>query len=194
MTEGGRLVADLVARVGAAEFGRRVRTSEGMARHLATGRKTPGDALKERIADRFGVAPSAWDEPAKADPAPRKKREPLASKPLPAAKPKVDAPAPKLFASAVEELRSTIARVDEALELVESDVLAAPSQRAQLLRVKVDACDKLAKLQGEGELTMAMLVRSRLWREILGRLEPVFEKHPDAAADVAEVLEELEGP
>lgn len=181
-TEGGRRVAEIVAKVGAAEFGRRVRTTEGMARHLATGRKTPGGALKERIRDVWGVAVETWDQQAEAAPP---------KKPASGGAPRPSTTSSRL--SGVEELRATIALYDDRIAEAQADEFTTASSWVALLRGKADACDKLAKLQGEGELTTAMVVRSRAWRELLARLEPILARHPDVARQMAEALEAVDG-
>jgi hypothetical protein len=181
LTEGGRLVGTHVARLGAAEVARRVKTSEAMARHLATGRKTPGSDLKQRLADTFGISLESWAQAAAPEPPPAPKR-PTADKPASAATKK---------GSALELLWGTVTMVDEALDGL--DVEAPATHRASLLQRRIDALDKIAKLQGEGELTPAMVLRSRAWRELMARIEPILTEYPDVATKIAEAIEAVEG-
>lgn len=187
MNEGGRLVAELVGRVGAAEFGRRVRTSEAMVRHLATGRKAPGADLRERIRQAYGVPLEAWSM------APKEPKEPKGSASR-TTETRTGAVADSRGSSGLQQLRDTIGALDRQLALVEADPLVPARDRTAVLRAKADAADRLARLQGEGELTMAAIVRSRVWRELLALLGPVLDRHPDAAAEIADVLERIEGP
>jgi len=178
-TEGGRLVAEAVRRLGAAEVARRARTSEAMARHMATGLKTPGVDLKHRLADAFGVPVEAWSMPAKDEPSspPRKPRAPGVRR--------------ASRGAALPELWATVEQIDVALDAL--DVDAPATHRAALLRTRSDTLDKIAKLQGEGELTEAQVLRSRPWRTLMARIAPILERHPEVAAEMASALEEVEG-
>jgi hypothetical protein len=174
ITEGARRVAELVAKIGAAEFGRRVKVSEGMARHLATGRKTAGVALRDRIATVVGIPAEAWDEPAKV----------VEAKPSP--KPKAPATEPDEDTTIGRYLR-TVADIDATL----ADDIPA-SAKASLYRARLDALHRISVLRGEHELTMAQLVRSRIWRDIQARLETALASYPEAATAIADALEDLD--
>jgi hypothetical protein len=153
-----------------------------MVRHLVKGRRTPSKTLRETFAT-LGIPDEAWGDPAE---------EPMPKKPSP---PRAPPPSvrPRTTRRAVDDLRATVVALDEHLGALRNDPLTSPGAVTQALRAKADACDKLAKLQGEGELTMAMIVRSRVWRELIEAFRPVMAKHPTAAAEFAEVLERLEG-
>jgi len=73
------------------------------------------------------------------------------------------------------------------------DVDAPATHRAALLRTRSDTLDKIAKLQGEGDLTEAQVLRSRPWRTLMARIAPILERHPEVAAEMASALEEVEG-
>jgi hypothetical protein len=150
-----------------------------MVRHLVKGRRTPSKALREAFAT-LGIPDEAWGDPAE-EPKPKKRS------PSPPVRPRTNT------RRAVDDLRATVVALEEHLGALRNDPLTSPGAVTQALRAKADACDKLAKLQGEGELTMAMIVRSRVWRELVEAFRPVMAKHPAAAAEFAEVLERLEG-
>ncbi|AKV03180.1 hypothetical protein AKJ09_09843 [Labilithrix luteola] len=199
-TAGSHLVAELVARIGAAEFGRRVQTSEGMARHIATARKTPGKDLQQRIADKFKITVDAWSIPMTEDKAspPRKSKAAPKARAKPAPAPPETRTAPSVPArsskrvSGIENLRSVIEKFDEWIDAADEDSDVSMTARAALANGKANAADKLAKLQGEQEITMSQIVRSKAWQEMLKALEPVFAKHIEAANDFAAALEALE--
>lgn len=191
LTEGRRRVAELVKRVGAAEFGRRVRSSEAMIRHIATGRKTPGAALKTRIAEVFGVAVESWSRPAR----PKTKKKPIP--PAPSTEPSPTRTA-RQRVSGIDQLCGVLDRYDDLIREAdrpnggtdddEHVVGTSIGAWVQLLRGKAEVAHMLAKLLGEGELTVATIVRSRAWAEILKALEPVLADAPDVAAKMADVL------
>ena len=88
--------------------------------------------------------------------------------------------------STLAEVESTVASIDAALES------APPYAKAALFRARLDALDKIARLRGEHELTPAMVLRSKAWREVMSAIAPILEKHPDVAAEIADALEALE--
>lgn len=92
----------------------------------------------------------------------------------------------------IRELRAAILAFDVQLKAAEASEEISPTAWASLLRGKADAAAKLAKLQGEGELTMATLVRSRIWSEVLSTMRPVLSRYPECAAELAEAFEALE--
>lgn len=190
LTEGGRLVAELVARVGATEFARRVNATEGTARHLAAGRRLPAPDLRERIHVAWAVAIEAWERPAEAPkPTPAPAPTPVDSRPS-------DDPTAQAVVSGLGRLRDTLRLFDSSIRAAQHDESGAPfgAYWVSLLRGRASVAEKLARLQGEGELTMASIVRSRAWREVLGLLRPILEKHPEVATEIASVLEALDGP
>lgn len=173
MSEGQRLVAVRVAELGAAEVARRAKTSESMARHLAVGRKTPSPAMKDRLATALDVPLEAWDRPArkaKKKAAKAKKRKRARS------------------SAALTELWATVDRLDDAISVVDLGSLLG----ASLLGKRTTALDKIARLQGEGELSFAALTKSRVWNDLLAKLRPILERHPECASEIAALLEALE--
>lgn len=202
LTEGGRIVAELVGRVGATEFGRRVKTTEGTARHLAAGRRLPAPDLRKRIHAAWGVALESWARPAEptkptSAPAATDGRMSLSST--------VDEATANAVVSGLSQLRATLGLFDASIrEAQAQDAKARETENGayatsgsywvSLLRGRAAAAEKLARLQGEGELTMAMIVRSRAWREVLSLLRPILERHPEVATEIADVLEALDGP
>lgn len=177
LTHGATQVAALVKKIGAAELGRRVETSEGMIRHVATGRKNPGLDLKARF-EKLGIERGAWTTPAapgvteKASPAVEKvagrvERERRAS------------------GSAIERLERSVLEYGDIIDAAIRD--DAPLNQVVGAMAKRDAVlVDLAKLYGEGELTPAAIHRSRAWNDaILPRLLAVLKKHPEAARDFA---------
>lgn len=194
---GQHLLAELAERHSAAEVARRVGSSDTLIRHVAKGRKTPSPAIQQRLLDVWSIPLESWRT--EASPVVSSGTLPAASSSTHPAPPSERGPgassAPRgRRTSAIDDLADTIERLERTLRTAEADAKLSPSQLASLYRAKVDACDRLAKLRGEGELTGAMLMRSRVWKDLMSALLPVLEKHPAAAEDIATVLEGLEGP
>lgn len=177
-TEGRRRLADVVKRHGVRETGRRANVSESMVAHIVAGRRVPGERVQNRLETAFGIALASWAQlPAKASPASREEPAKPARK--------------RRSMRGIRELRDAIAAFDVRLEAAKKTSIS-PTAWASLLRGKADAAARLAKLQGEGELTMATLVRSRIWSEVLATMRPVLARHPECAAELAEAFEALE--
>lgn len=180
LTHGATQVAALAKKIGAAELGRRVETSEGMIRHLATGRKNPGADLKVRF-EKLGIERGAWTMPAA--PNVTEKTTPTVEKV--AARVERERQASE---SAIQRLERSVVEYGDLIDSAIKDeaslahIVGAMAKRDSVL---VD----LAKLYGEGELTEAAIHRSRVWNnEILPRILAVLKKHPEAARDFTEAF------
>lgn len=177
-SEGARQLGDVVGLGGNCEAARRLRTSEGMVRHLVTGRRTPSPELRKRIAEAFGVDVATWERPAKRVPKP--KAAPALSLP----------PRASGARSGLVGLRETV----EALSRLSDNAKAEgwpPRLQIRVLGSLTEAAYQLAKLQGEDEITVAMVLRSRHWRDVMGVLGPMREAHPEAARALDEALDAL---
>jgi hypothetical protein len=163
-----------------------------MIRHLSTGRRTPGTALKERLA-KVGVEPGTWTMPVAPDAEP--KLTPAADAAAREVERKQEATSlagDVERSSAIALLVASIAEIEQLIGAARLGSPAAPlTHVASLMRVKVNALDRLARLRGEGDLTVAMIRRSEAWHEILAAIEGVLAKHPEAARDFAEEMERL---
>ena len=179
-TEGRRRLADVVKQHGAREAARLAGVSESMVKHIAAGRRSPGESVQNRLRTAFQIPAASWCLPpvkasTSANVAPAKTARKRAHQSM----------------RGIRELRDAIAAFDVQLEAAKKTSIS-PTAWASLLRGKADAAAKLAKLQGEGELTMATLVRSRIWSEVLATMRPVLARHPECAAELAEAFEALE--
>ena len=191
-SEAAQVLAELAHIHTACEVARRSGTSDTMVRHLARGRRTPGLALQERIRDAWSVPLEAWSKPASSDALPASGGRRSFRATLEAVLPPKASPRAGQAGTALDDLTDTIARLDVALAAVEADKLISTAHVASLFRVKVDALDRLAKLRGEGELSIATIAKSAAWRDFTARLQEILGKHPSAAKDVAELFERLE--
>lgn len=188
-TEGRRLVAELVRRGGVAELARQLGVSEGMVRHVATGRKRPGPATAAKLAEH-GVPLEAWTiaaavaRPAKATMATK------AGKPtkVPAAP---DGPRLRDEGGSVEALAALVRDLDGELEAARAQ-RASPSALAALYRVKEGALSRLAKLRGEGDLTEAQILRSHAFRRVMAAVARALRDHPAAAKALAQELQTIQ--
>lgn len=88
----------------------------------------------------------------------------------------------------LDELQSTVDAIDATLA---GDVPA--TAKAALFRARIDAIHRMSVLRGEHELTPQQLLRSKPWRDVMARIEPILERHPEVAAEIADALEALEG-
>lgn len=179
MTHGATLIAGIAKRLGAAELARRIATSEGMIRHLATGRRTPGDALKEKLV-AFGIDQSAWTVPAA--PGVEAKMTPATT----IAANRVERESErKKSNTAIARLEARVAQYDDVIDAaLASDPPASLIHVTSAMAKRDGVLVDLAKLYGEGELTAAAIHRSRVWNEeILPKLLTILKKHPEAARD-----------
>jgi hypothetical protein len=165
---------------GAAELAQRCRVSESTIRHALTGFRPLSSRTRAAIELVMGVDLETGIPTRHGQRKPPRAPAPAPSRPRASGK-----------VSGVEELRATLALYDQRISDARVDG-ASPSVWAHLLQGRATTCDKLARLQGEGELTMAMIVRSKVWLDIRAALRPVFEKYPEAATEIAEALEALE--
>ena len=186
VSRASQAVGALVARMGAPEFGRRVGKSEAMARHLGTGIKTPGPALKEKIRDVYQIAPEWWDEPP-AEEAPKKPKRP---KPPPAAAVSLVSATPSRSASVsgVAKILEALDDLDRMADELRDDTYAKPADRIAVVRTKADIGKTLAQLQNEGEVSERAITDSRVWRDLMVRAEEALARYPEAAQALAEVL------
>lgn len=109
-----------------------------------------------------------------------------------AAKRRPGRPKKRVDGAAVAELRTSIASLNERIRTAEADPESSDAHLAALYNAKTSAVAKLAKLTGEDEVTMQMIVRSSAWRQCMTDLENALVKHPEAAAAVVKVFEALE--
>lgn len=183
ISHGATQFAALSKKIGAAELGRRLDISEGMVRHLATARKTPSAAMKDRIESTFGIERASWMVPA-----------------APGVEEKVT-PAVTRSTARVERERqagqSAIARLEASVEeynrVIDDARLDDPpptlAQIAGAMAKRDAVLVDLAKLYGEGDLTAAAIHRSRVWNdEIWPKILAILQKHPEAARDFAEAF------
>lgn len=178
LTHGSTQVAALAKKIGAAELGRRVETSEGMIRHLATGRKNPGPGLKARF-ESLGIDRGAWTMPA----APGVTEKATLATEKVAARVEREQQASE---TAIQRLERSVLAYGDIIDFAIRD--EAPFNHITGAMAKRDGVlVDLAKLYGEGELTAAAIHRSRVWTdEILPRILRVLKKHPEAARDFAQ--------
>jgi hypothetical protein len=203
LTHGASQVRAMVNRLSAAEVARRARTGEAMVRHIATGRRTPGEKLKERFVP-LGIELGAWTMPmATGTPARLSQKAERAVSSVERETRSAELAGDAEKGSAIRQLVDTVADIDRQLEEVregssdaeDGGVILVPplSHIASLTRVKVAALAQIARLRGEGEITPAMIRRSRAWQDCLAVIEGVLAKHPEAARDFAAAMAKLGG-
>lgn len=186
-------VAALARKIGKSELGRRVGISEGMVRHLATGRKNPGPELKEKF-EALGIERAAWTVPMA--PGITEKTTPAVERV--AAKVARERQADE---SAIQRLERSVIEYGEKIEVYEATIdvlikddaahhaISAMAKRDGAMAKRDAVLVDLAKLYGEGELTAAAIHRSRVWNdEILPKILAILKKHPEAARDFAEAM------
>jgi hypothetical protein len=88
-----------------------------------------------------------------------------------------------------EGLRRTIARIERRIDRLERDPDANESALAPLYATLTSAMQRLARLTGEGDLTIPMIVKSKAWREVLDIIDPILTEHPEVAEKIALALE-----
>jgi hypothetical protein len=86
--------------------------------------------------------------------------------------------------SALAELRSEVTRYERLLSALEGSEATTGRTYVTALAGKVTALAKLARLE-----TATATIQARVERDVLGRLRPVLERHPDVAAEIAAALE-----
>ncbi len=184
MNEGARALACVEGSLAsiAAKIGSQ--PTRGMVGKWRSAQALPSDEHRAATESAFGIPRQSWDRPVR-------DAAGVVASPPDGEDDEDDATDDATPATAVEDLRRTIARIDAQLVRLEGGDANA-SHLAQLYNAKTGAVAKLARLTGEGEITGAMIVRSRVWRDLLDRLGPILEKHKAAAAEIAAALEEFE--
>lgn len=115
-----------------------------------------------------------------------------------------DAPAAKAEVPACRAATASVARAGitgrerfvAIVERLEAEIAACganvPRNHVSSMYAQLQAAvEKLAKFDGDGELTVNQLLRSRAWAEVEGVLLEVLRRHPGAAEDLLGALDAL---
>ena|GEM_PF-2035054 len=167
-------LSHLIKKYGATAIGQRVGLSRTMISQVANEKRNASGDLRSQLT-RYGIALSDWSTEETAVVRPPKNENTSIS-------------VAKL--RGIDGLREAIAKYNERIGAMTDDDSA--TAWASVLRGKADASDRLAKLQGEGEITVPQIIRSKAWQEILKAIYPALEKHPVAARDIQGALATLE--
>lgn len=211
-SEGARELAAIAKRGTVAAIAAKLGVDEAAVRNWIAGRRTPNGASRGRIAESYGIAVDAWSAPPRSTshrPPPRPAQgassvpgtgvqasedQRRASGPVPAADgrgvleqgpgPSTSLAAPGMthrarLAVIVERLEAEIARGG-------ADVPA--NHKAALYGQLQNAVGRVGRFDGDEQITVSAILRSRAWREIEAVLEQALRKHPDAAQAIAEAL------
>lgn len=192
VTAGANALGTMARALSVRELARRAAVDPKTIRRHFQGKQTPPAATRAVYASALGIAPELWDGPstpvAKPDMLP-----PAAVIGAVAAPPVVAVPIPPAVnLSAVAVNRSTLDRIDRQLAGLENAEVKNAGQLASLYNARSTAAKQLSRLTGEDEITEAQIVRSSAWRAVMALLEPVLDKHPDCASDIADLLSRLE--
>jgi transcriptional regulator with XRE-family HTH domain len=164
-------IARVAARLGA---------SEAAVRSWLKGDRSPSGTARGRLRELYGIA---WARPSTARsrrPAPT--LAPAARKG--AAQGLAQATGAESLARIVEQLEAEIANCGS--DVPRNHVAALYGQLTATIARK-------AKIDGEGEITVGAILRSRAWGQIEGVLVQVLRTHSSAAEELAEALDGLKG-
>lgn len=164
--------AETLTRAGVA---RALGCSEALVRAWIAKTRKPTKSWRARAAAAFGAR---WDDRVAVAVAPTS--SPISPPALPeqTARPSiVDG------AMSARERQVEIVRRIEA-ELAACGASTPANHKAALYSALGTANDRLAKLDGEGELTTSAILRSRAWLEVASALQRVLRKYPGAAEDL----------
>lgn len=169
MNEGARLLTAIVARGSATAVAARLGVTEGAARHYADGSRKPRAETRRRALDAFSIPVDAWEHPAR--------EEKAAGKPA-----QTNATTTPLSAVGLSSRDRAVAIV----ERIEAEIAACDStvpinHKAALYGQLQSAVTRLSKLDGDGEVTPAQVLRSKAWHELEAVLGRVLREFPGAA-------------
>lgn len=157
-----------------------VHVSPGTSGDWLTGRRLPGPEARQRLRDRYGIEPSAWDSP------PLSRAGARASDAAPAkatvsrtASDGVDASEGASSENNAAELHETIRSDLARLRGAEGGELEL-GKRSEVIKRLVDAQASLAKRTGAGQLTVDQILASSAWVELLGTITESLEHWPVA--------------
>lgn len=143
----------------------------------------------------LGLPATAWGMPPTPPQAPALPAAPPAAEAPPRQPASADLPRldPNRTPSAREELERALKIVARQVLDADADPRATWRDRSNLSTALTTASRALARITGAEEPTDAQFLRSRIWKRILDALEGPMKRHPEAAAEVAQALEELGG-
>lgn len=184
-TEGARQLRAICERGTVAAVAAKIRVTEGAIRHYASGRRSPGEVVILRLAHAYSsMAPELWTTRAgKAG----------ASAPAEVTSAASPATSPPSLARAGLTNRERLAAIVEQLEaqIAKCGADVPRNHLASLYGQLQAAVHKLSKLDGDGELTLGAILRSRAWGEIDAMLSDVLRKYPGAAEDLVAMLDPM---
>lgn len=182
LSEGHRLVIQLIARVGEVEVSRYTHTGVKGVGHWKTGARKPGAAARVALSEKWAIPTDSWEVPPSTPEAPARPRPPAAPGGALADLRAGDDPL-----TTRDRLLRQIARLERNIEAAESNGnfgVLAPLETALKSVVR-----ELARDKGELEVGESVLVRSIYWRRLLSALEDALKPCPHCPARVVKALE-----
>lgn len=187
-TSGTALLRSLADKLGPDAVAKRVGVTLPGLDHWLHGRRRPGADARVRMLEKFKIPLDSWElAPQLGTPAPPARRVKVTTLPE--------------GTSAKTRLERHVIRLEgytlEAHALVErhkedpfsKEFARACKMATQLGGQYADACNRLARLGGELELTEAMIVRSTPFRQALRMIRDALVQFPEALRAVVAVLE-----
>lgn len=156
-----------------ADIARRVGKAEATVRHHASGVRFPDEKTRIAYAEQYGVDATSWT---KLDEAPSP--APTTQTVLPK-KPKISA-----NSSALEEVRSNLAAIDDAITLAKADKSTPSTHLSALFNSKTAAARMLARLTGALDVSESVIIASPPWQRLVLVIIDALRAHPEAAKAV----------
>jgi hypothetical protein len=189
LSEGAAALAAICTKGTITAVAAKLSVTEGSVRHFIAGRRLPTPKVRKKISATYGIDQRSWRWAA-TPPEPRAKTSrggatPAAAPPVSTAPPA--RPRSTAGLSSRDQLDDVIRRLEEDLAACGDDV--PKNHKASLYGQLTNALAKRSKLDGEGDLTVAAIVKSRAWTETIApALLSAFREYPKAAEALAKIL------
>jgi len=183
--------ADLLRKSGATAdaIGKAAGASETAAIYWRSGKNKPKLDARERLAEAYGVPVEAWDEPSATASNPVAKHDTATQADEPPTLELVEADIPE---GAAGKARLLDAEVRSLMARMRRDRSALPLEQAKVLSLLASTLEKLARLNGELELTNLRIVHLPFWRRICETAAHTLSPWPQAARAYVEMVRGLE--
>lgn len=157
-------LASVVATSTAAHVARIVGADESAIRSWASGKRSPKDVWRTKLADVLSLDPNGWTLDGETQEAPRPPSKPLRIPPR-------VAQADLSPMGGEERLEQVIRECDELLAIAaEPDSHASVRDRATILSTKASAAVRLSKIRAEDAVSMRKILESAWWKQIISAI------------------------